>query len=129
MPPPPELTAAQAATWTEVIGALPQGWIRPENAALLTALCRHIDYSDGLAADIAAVRGEIAEAADPKAVRAARGRLYALLRAHRGQSDAISRLSARLRLAQSNRYVRSAEQAAIHARGNSHGPRPWEGWS
>jgi hypothetical protein len=138
MGPPPELSPAQAATWVEVIGSLPAGWIGRENAALLTAWCRHCDYADGLAADIAEVRAELAEAArpsdncpkvitDPKAVRAARGRLYALLRAHKVQTDSLSRLAARLRLAQSSRYTRSAESAAIHARGN--GTRPWENWS
>jgi hypothetical protein len=128
MPPPETLSSAQAATWNEVVRALPQGWIRRENAALLVAWCRHCDYSDQLAGDIEQARAEVAAAADLNAARRARSALFSALRAHKLQTDTIARLSQKLRLSQLSRYTRDAEGAAIAARSASTVPDPWNDW-
>jgi hypothetical protein len=139
MPPPPELSAEQATIWDRIIGALPQGWITDGSAPLLVQLARHIDFSDRLSRDIDRVQSEIAAlesepADDAKAearkvarVRKAKAFHMGLLRAHGVQSNAIGRLSQKLRLTKLSQYMRSAEAAAIAAR-NAPAVKPWEGW-
>jgi hypothetical protein len=135
---PPELSPEQAATWDQIVASLPQGWITPGSAPLLKELCRHVDHADRLSADIARVQaqhlelttGAIAPSADSrisKLSRQVRAHLFSLMRLHKLQSDAIGRLSQKLRLTKLSQYTRDAESAAIAAR-NGAGPRPWTDW-
>jgi hypothetical protein len=135
---PPELSPEQAATWDRIIASLPQGWITPGSAPLLKELCRHIDHADRLSSDINQVQAQhrelttaaIAPGADARIIklsRQTRSHLFSLMRLHRLQSDAIGRLSQKLRLTKLSQYTRDAESAAIAAR-NGAGPRPWTDW-
>jgi hypothetical protein len=136
LPPPPELSAAQAAIWDRIIGSLPQGWITAGSEPLMRELCRHIDFADGLSRDIELARSEIAtlagDAADDAKVQAryrkARAALLSLMRAHLLQTGAIARRSQKLRLSKLSQYVRDAEAAAIGARSASTAPEPWTDW-
>jgi hypothetical protein len=125
--PPADLNAAQRAAWLEITGRLPQGWFPAETHPLLKLLVAHISYADEIAADIAAMRSEIAAAASPEARRLQR-LLFAMLRAHGLQSERIASLSGKLRLTQRSRYTRDAEAAAIAARNAGNSPEPWVDW-
>ena len=116
-PPPPELEPEEQATWRAITGRLPQSWFSGENMPLLKELCRHIHYSDALAADIVALRQ--ASPVDVEELRAA-------LRAHALQSERIGNLSTKLRLTKQSRLDR--ETAEIEARKTPAGVKPWEGW-
>jgi hypothetical protein len=141
MPAPPELSPEQAAIWDRIIGALPHGWINGGSEALLKELARHIDYSNRSATDIEWTRSQLAalmseaataEGADARKVetrrRKAQSLLLSLMRIHKLQSDAICRLSQKLRLTKLSQYTRAAESAAIAARNAPAGPEPWEDW-
>jgi hypothetical protein len=140
LPPPAELSPAQALVWRRIIDPLPTGWITAENSFLLVALCRHVDHCDRLAIDIEAARSEAASAASEASAaesvnarkaaetrrRRAQSRELALLRLHVLESSAVARLSQKLRLTKLSRYTRDAEGAAIAAR--NAGPQPWNDW-
>jgi hypothetical protein len=140
MPAPPELLPAQAAIWDRIVGSLPQGWITGGSEPLAKELCRHIDHSDRVSRDIEWARSELAAAIavvadDVKAEKAKAARcrkaqafLFSLMRMQKLQSDAIGRLSQKLRLTKLSQYTRAAESAAIAARNAPAGPEPWEDW-
>jgi hypothetical protein len=140
MPAPPELLPAQAAIWDRIVGSLPNGWITAGSAPLAKELCRHIDFGDRLAVDIEAARSQLtalanepaddvkAEARKAMRCRKAQAYLFALMRLHKLQSDAMGRLSTKLRLTKLSQYTRAAESAAIAARNASTVPEPWNDW-
>jgi hypothetical protein len=99
---------------------------------------RTANYADRLSADINQVQVQhlelttaaIAPGADARIIklsRQTRAHLFSLMRLHKLQSDAIGRLSQKLRLTKLSQYTRDAESAAIAAR-NGAGPRPWTDW-
>jgi hypothetical protein len=140
LPAPPELSPEQAAIWDRIVGSLPQGWITDSTAPLMKELCRHTDFGDRLSRDIDRAQSELtaltveaaaAEGADARKVEARRRKAqsyFALMRLHKLQSDAIGRLSTKLRLSQLSRYTRSAELSAIAARNSPTAPEPWTDW-
>jgi hypothetical protein len=120
LPPPPELSPAQALVWDRIIAPLPVGWISAENAHLLKELCRHAVYADNLCREIEAAR------ASPDAKPAT---VLALMRAHVLQSRCMATLATKLRLTKASRYVRDAEAAAIASRNSPAGAvMPWNDW-
>jgi hypothetical protein len=127
--PPPELSPEQQAIWSAIVARLPVGWFSGENLPMLRELCRHIDFANWLAADIAQARSEIiAQAAAEISRSKTQDRLLSLLRAHGYQTERIGNLSTKLRLTKASRYTRDAEGAAIASRNASAGSKPWEDW-
>jgi hypothetical protein len=145
LPAPPELSAAQAVIWDRIVGSLPSGWVTAGSEPLAKELVRHIDFGDRLYRDIEQARLELTALASEVAAaegagkvgearklearrRRAQSYVFALMRAHRLQTDAIGRLSTKLRLTQLSRYTRDAEAAAIAARSAPTAPEPWTDW-
>jgi hypothetical protein len=118
--PPDELSATEQAIWISIVGRLPVGWFSGENLPTLKELCRHIEFADWLAADIAQARAP----SDSN-----RNDLLALLRAHGYQTERIGNLSTKLRLTKASRFTRDAEAAAIASRNASDDVEPWNDWN
>lgn len=141
-PPPPELNAAEAATWRSIVERLPADWFTAENTPLLKELCRHIGHADALSRDIEAVRGELAAlsglgaddlaaaemslADRAKAIKAARADYHALLRLHSFQTERIGNLSTKMRLSQQTRLAPAVSRAKADQ--SPAGPKPWQNW-
>jgi hypothetical protein len=128
-PPPAGLDAREAAIWRQITKRLPVDWFVAE--PLLKELCRHIRICDDLAGDIARARAavdEIRGMPEPpaKLLLAAMREYRALLRAHGYQSERVTNLSTKLRLAPQSRYA--PKTAKTRAMETDAGVPPWLDW-
>jgi hypothetical protein len=124
-PPPDNLAPAEQEAWRAITAALPHDWFGPEALPMLKELCRHLRYSDLVAAMIReALESDAAESNADNGGGLAE--LVALLRAHGYQTERIANLSTKLRLTNQSRY--SSARAADQHRRRAGGGRPWEDW-
>jgi len=93
MAPPDELTQEQARDWRDMVSRLPADWIGEDNAPLLCELVRHRSYSRATARAIDAVLA--GKSLNNVKVRR---EFIALARLHLEQSDAVVRISTKLRI-------------------------------
>jgi hypothetical protein len=123
-PPPADLDPMEQESWRAITEALPYDWFRPEALPMLKELCRHIHYSDLLAAMISEARGVDAPESNRDNDRMTE--LVSLLRAHGYQTERIANLSTKLRLSNQSRW--SSARAADQHRRRTSGARPWDDW-
>ena len=121
-PPPADLDSMEQESWRAITAALPYDWFRPEALPMLKELCRHIHYSDLLAAMISEARAPESNRDNGRMTE-----LVSLLRAHGYQTERIANLSTKLRLTNQSRFS-SARAADQHRRRTGGGRRPWEDW-
>ena len=108
--PPEELTDEQATIWRMVVNRLPADWFPAETHGLLMQYCRCVIRCRRLAELIDAA--EKAEDFDAKEYRD-------LLRSEEQQSQAMTRLSTKMRINQQSSYDKSKRKPAP-------GKRPWD---
>lgn len=109
--PPPALSAAKLAIWTDVVDSLPVGWLKPEHGPLLEQYVGHVERARDLDELIA---GE--SAGTPAYCRLARAAAI--------ESRAIISLARSLRLTKHSQT--SAEEAGTDAAKKPRGTPPWE---
>jgi hypothetical protein len=140
--PPTSLGPAEVELWWRVTSAMPPNWFSAENLPLLAAYCRHCAYADAIAADIAAVRADLAElvagplpatypvtapaaAENAKLIAGLQRELRALQRTHASESGAMLAVATKLRLTQQSRFQANSAQARTRGRPPSEA-RPWD---
>jgi hypothetical protein len=134
-PAPQDLEPAEAVYWNAIVIRLPADWFTSETVPLLKAYCRHANYADRFAADIAEQRAFLdAIEADVAAGRAGirklpklRDTLYTLHKMHAHETANAMMVATKLRLTNQSRYV--PDKAASKARSAQPvGPPPWHDW-
>jgi len=134
--PPPELSEPEQNVWRKIVASQAPGWFTDGNAPLLRELCRHIQQTERIMADLAAIEKASETALDRTTVdpvklelmiEVARSRT-ALIKLHVQVSRQIGDLSTRLRLSNQSRYegVRAKSEAEKEAPSSI--PEPWLDW-
>jgi hypothetical protein len=124
-PPPPSLSAEEAAEWTAIVNHQPGGWFGRTTHALLAAYCRHTVEADRLSGMLAALNDAMDEE-----VRRGRPELELLfdssmdlreklLRMRERETRAATALARSMRLTQQSLYDKTK---AVQ---RHEGPSPW----
>lgn len=116
LPPPADLTAAQAALWASVVATKPSDWFQADSLPLLTQYCRAVDGHRIVSAEV--------DAFNPEWLKTDEGlrRYERLLAMQDRQAKLTSSLATKMRLTQQSRYAaRGADRADARAKGD----RPW----
>lgn len=110
--PPGELTPEQVQIWHQTVNSLQADWFRGETLALLTQYCRHVVEARYLGEFIEQMRGN-GETFDLR-------EYAAMLRARKGETDAIATLATKLRITPQS----TTSHAAVKRGGAK--SRPWD---
>jgi hypothetical protein len=137
-PAPKDLEPGAAALWNSIVVRLPADWFTSETIPLLKAYCRHSCFADNFAAQIVALRAELAELtehgpSDEEDVDSVKllvrktEELHNVHRMHGYETEHAFKAATKLRLTNQSRFV--PEKAASKARSAlASGPPPWHDW-
>src|SRR6516164_1552072 len=95
--PPAELTAEEAACWTNIVNRMPPDYFPPPTWPLLVNLCRHCRMSHWFARQMRECEAQLPHAHNDERTQLLRD-LLALSRAQANESRTIAMLATRLRL-------------------------------
>ena len=116
LPPPADLTPAQAELWSAVVATKPSDWFQADSLPLLTQYCKAVDGHRIVSAQV--------DEFDPEWLKTDEGlRRYERLLAMQDRQAKLScSLATKMRLTQQSRYgARGADRADARANGS----RPW----
>ena len=110
--PPEDLNPEEVQVWQDTVNSLQADWFRGETLNLLTQYCRHVVSARFLAEHLEQMRGN-ADTFDNR-------EYAAMLRARKGETDAIATLATKLRITpQSTTSHAAVKRGGVKA-------KPWE---
>lgn len=110
--PPEDLDVEEVQVWQDTVNSLQADWFRGETLHLLTQYCRHVVSARFMAERLAQMRGN-GDTFDNR-------EYAAMLRARKGESDAIATLATKLRITpQSTTSHAAVKRGGVKA-------KPWE---
>jgi hypothetical protein len=134
---PGDLEPGAAVFWEAIVIRLPEDFFTSETVPILKAYCRHSDYCDYFARQIAEVRTAIEALEDAisqgrtgiRKIGKLRQTLHELHKLHAHESSHAISCATRLRLTNQSRFVpESARAKATQAAASTSAPPPWHDW-
>lgn len=116
--PPLELTPEQCEVWKEIASSMPADWFDRATFALLKQYCRH-EIESRRIAQLIDQEVSRAEDFDPE-------RYDKLLSMQKRESDVLSTLATKMRLAQQSRYGARGADSHKKRSNTSAAPPPWQ---